>query len=195
MEDKEKIDFLTQPLLTEDGYLNEACINELKCAIHNMPKIHERSAGEEEWEEKHWIFRKEITSLLAKNAISQSTYIWPEKLEEVIKYLDACLRKSVDWEIQESENNAMTQLSLNDISKLLYNILYDQNFEPFDNWNKSKIDTGQEIQFVSGFDGPSRADYSFIDLDALLSNVCIDIRNRVRKDKEFDKKFEEEYGK
>jgi len=191
---KEKIDILTQPLLTEEGYLNEACMNELKCVINNFPKPHERNNNDEEWVEKNWIFRKEIVSVFAMCAIRQSPYVWPDDLEKVVKYLDACLTKSVDWEIKESENDALTQLSLSDISKLLYSILYEQNFQPFDKWNKSKIDIDQEISFVSICDVPKQADYDFMDLDALLNNVCITIRDKIRKDKEFDRKFEEEHG-
>jgi len=188
-DDIKKIEMLSQPLLTEEGFLNEACMNELANAIKNLPKIHERTDRDAEWTTKRWLFKKHITKGLAKSAVSQSPYSCPDNLEEVIKYLDACLEKEVDWDV-----SGMAELSLCDISKLLYDILYEQGFTYFDNWNKSKKGD-VEIQFVSSHDGPRNPDYDFIDLDALLSNVCLDIRMERRANDKFDKEFEEEYGK
>ena len=35
---EDKIDWIEESLLTEEGFLNEACINELNKTIINMPK-------------------------------------------------------------------------------------------------------------------------------------------------------------
>ena len=183
------IEMLSQPLLTEEGFVNEACLNELNKAIQNAPKSYERLDGDSEWSVKRWTFKKDITGALAKYAISQSSYSCPDNLEDVIKYLDACLEKEVDW-----EKFGMAELSLCDISKLLYDILYEQRITYFDNWNKSKKGN-VEIQFVSRYSGPENPDYSFIDLDALLHNVCLDIRLERRASDKFHKEFEEEYSK
>ncbi len=103
----EDIEILSQPLLTEEGFVNEACLNELNKAIQNAPKSYERLDDNSEWSVKRWTFKKDITSGLAKYAISQSSYSCPDNLEDVIKYLDACLEKEVDWEL-----HGMAELSL-----------------------------------------------------------------------------------
>lgn len=182
------IEMLSQPLLTEEGFINEACMNELKASINNIPKPYERNDGDSEWTEKRWTFKDHITRGLAKYAISQSPYSCPDNLEKVIRYLDACLEKEVDW-----GSHGMAELSLCDISKLLYDILYEQGFTYFDDWNKSKKGK-TDMQFVSR-DSSIDPDYDFIDLDALLGNVCLDIRMERRANDQFDKEFEEEYGK
>ena len=90
--------------------------------------------------------------------------------------------------------SGLAELSLCNINKLLYDILYEQGFSYFDNWNKSKKGN-VEIQFTSRYSGREDPDYDFIDLDALLKNVCMDIRNERRDNDRFDKEFEEKYGK
>jgi len=185
----EDIEMLTQPFLTEEGFVNEACMNELGAAISNMPKNYDRLSDDIEWSQKRWTFKKDITRGLAKYAISQSPYSCPDNLTEVIRYLDACLEKEIDW-----GEHGMAELSLCDISKLLYSILYEQGFSFFDDWNKSKKGKA-DIKFVSGHDGPRDLDSDFIDLDALLHNVCLDIRMERRDFDKFNREFEEEYGK
>ena len=175
----DKVEMLTQPLLTEEGFINEACINELTAAIKNMPKTYKRLANDPEWNTPRWIFKNEIVGAFAKWAIRQSPKEKPipKGLEGICKYLDACLEKSVDWNQDwDSENIKMTKLSLCEINKLLFDILYEQNITDFDNWNKSAKEE------------------DFIDLHALLHNVCLDIRGERRLDDIFDKKFEEEHG-
>jgi hypothetical protein len=180
-------EIISEPLLTEEGFVNEAAINQLEKSILNMPKTHDRLSDNKEWTTKRWTFKKDITRSLAKYSISQSPYSCPDNLEEVIKYLDVCLEREVDW-----EPAGMAELSLCDISKLLHNILYEQGITCFDNWNKSKKGN-LEIQYVSR-DSKEDPDYDFIDLDALLHNVCLDIRMERRASDKFDKEFEEKYG-
>lgn len=182
-----EIEMLSQPLLTEEGFVNEACINELNAFISKMPTPASRFADDPEWTVKRWIFKKEITQALAKCAVRQSPYPCPQELEEVISYLDACLEKEIEW-----ATAGMTELSLCDINKLLYDILYEQGFSAFDNWNKSKKGD-VEIQIASRYSGRPDPDYDFIDLDALLMNVCLDIRMERRADDKFNEEFEKEY--
>lgn len=182
------IEMLSQPLLTEEGFLNEACMNELNVFISKMPRSHNRLRGDPEWTDKRWTFKKNITRGLAKYAISQSPYPCPDNLEEVINYLDACLEREIDW-----GSHGMAELSLCDINKLLYDILYEQGITYFDNWNKSKKGD-VEVQFVSRGSPTPNPDYDFIDLDALLHNICLDIRLERRASDKFDKEFEEKYG-
>ena len=184
------IEMLSQPLLTDEGFLNEACINELKGAMKDIPKLHNRRRDTKEWNTKRWTFKDEITGALAKYAISQSPYACPDNLEEVIKYLDACLENEIVWEA----GTGWAELSLCDISKLLYDILYEQGFTYFDNWNKSKKGN-VEIQFASRYSDKPDPDYDFIDLDALLNNVCLEIMKERRESDRNHEEFEKEYGK
>ena len=180
---------LSQPLLTEEGFLNQACINELNKALTNMPKTYNRLKDDIEWNSKKWIFKDNITGAFAKWAIGQSPYACPDNLEKVVNYLDACLEREIDW-----DRNGMAELSLCDINKLLYDILYEQGIIYFDDWNKTKKDW-RKTEFNSIREAKEKdPDYDFIDLDALLRNVCLDIRTERRENDRFDKKFEEEYG-
>lgn len=180
-------EMLSQPLLTEEGALNPACMNELSAAIAGMGKTHERLADDSEWSEQQWVFPKDITGAFAMWACRQSPYGVPDGLESVCKYLHACLLKSVPWDVNE-----MAKLSLCEINKLLYEILYEQGVEAFNAWNRCRVGDTPEMAFSSRFDGPSDPDRDFIDLDALLHNVSLTIRDERRKDKAFDEKFERE---
>ena len=86
-------------------------------------------------------------------------------------------------------------LSLFDISKYLYDILYEKDIKEFNDWNISKNNqknnTKQQTAFTSAFSQQEPADDVFIDLGALLQNICISIRDDRRKNDAFDKKFDE----
>ena len=185
----DKIEMLQNPLLTEDGFLNEACMNELSGVIKNMPKSHDRLSNRPEWNVKKWTFLDDITGAFAKYSISQSPYNCPDNLEEVVNYLATCLERDVDW-----GECGMVKLSLCEISKLLYDILYEKGITYFDNWNKPKKGGDVECVFVSRYGKPD-PDYNIIDLDALLYNVCSDIRLERREADKSHKEFEEKYGK
>jgi hypothetical protein len=179
---------ISEPFLTEDGFLNPACMNALGAAIDRSPPPYERFAGNAEWVKPRWIFYHHITAALAKWAIRQSPYHMPEHLMEVIGYLDACLRRDVKWNVL-----GMAELSLCQISKLLHDILMDRGVTYFDAWNVPKKGP-HETKFTSAYDGPQDPDYDFIDLHALLHNVCLDIRNEHRASDAFDVKFEKEWA-
>jgi len=169
MSEIDDMEIIEEPLLTEEGFINEACLNALGKAIQNMPKTYERLIDRPEWSEKRWTFKDGITSSLAKYAIRQSPHDCPKGLERVIGYLDACLSK-----LFEFDTGGMCELSLNEINKALYDILYEQGISDFDKWNEGE---------------------DFIDLDALLMNVCLDLRMERRENDKFDKEFEEKYPK
>ena len=181
---------LSQPLMTEEGLVNEACINELNAAILNMPKTYERLGNDTEWNVKRWIFKDHITGSFAKWAIRLSPYSCPDNLEKVIKYLDACLERGVDF-----EEDGLAKLSLCDINKLLYDILNEQNISICDEWNEPKKNW-RETEFSCLGDATKEdPDFGYISLDALFHNVCLDIRMERRANDKFDKEFEEKYGK
>lgn len=185
-----EIEMLRQPLLTEEGAINPACINELEAAIAGMGKTHERLAGDAEWSEraKQWTFREDIVGAFAMWACRQSPYGVPDGLENVCKYLNAALKTAFKW-----DTSGMQELSLCDISKSLHEILMDQGIADFNAWNRCKKGETPEISFTSAFGDPGDPDYDFIDLDALLHNVCVTIRDERRKDKAFDEAFERDH--
>ena len=188
-EENDEMCFINEPFLTEEGFVNEACMNELGGAIRNMPKTYERLSHNPEWSEKRWTLRKEITRSFAKWATSQSPYPCPEGLENIINYLDICLKKEVDWGEDE-----IAELSLCDINKMLYDILYEQGLSIFDNWNVSKKNWRETSFMCVGAAEREDPDYGYISLDALLHNVCLDIRTERRENDRFEERFEKKYG-
>lgn len=166
-------EIIDEPLLTDDGFINPVCMAQLDAAITAMPPTHERLAGEPEWSTPRWTFLREITGHLAHWAIRQigcnqshDKTPFPPKLENVIGYLDACIRSRFDQE-------EMARLSLCEINRLLHDILYEEKIVL--SWN--------DVNVLPGW----------LDLDALFHNVCISIRNERRAFDAFDKEFEEDW--
>jgi hypothetical protein len=184
-------EILSQPLTTEDGFLNPACLNELEGAISALAPTHVRLKDDPEWSEKkdRWTFRTEIVGHFAMWACRQSPYGTPDGLENVCKYLFASLKSCTDWGTHD-----MAEVSLCEINRWLREILYDQGVSEFDAWNRCKVVDTPNLAFASAMDGPSDPDRDFIDLDALLHNVCVSIRDERRKNKDFNDRFEAEYG-
>lgn len=185
-------EIISQPLTTEEGFLNPACMNELNDVIANLPKTYNRLTDDPEWSisKNQWTFKKDIVGAFAMWACRQSPYGVPDGLENVCKYLNAALSSCTNW-----GNIGMAECSLCDINRWLHEILYEQGIREFDNWNKCKKGNTPDIAFTSRYDGVKDPDYDFIDLDALLHNVCLSIRDERRKNKAFDEKFEKKYGK
>jgi hypothetical protein len=178
-EDFDGIEFIDESLLTEDGFLNPVCINKLNSFILHLPKSYERLANDGEWNVKKWTGKKDILGSFAKWACCLSPYGCPNGLDKVINYLSVCLDKDIIWN-DCGRGIKLAELSLCEINKVLYDILYEQGITIFDNWNKPKKDWRKE-----GLDEfpQNDSDYDFISLDALLHGVCLDIRNDRRIDK------------
>lgn len=191
MSTPEQPEMLSQPLLTEEGFLNPTCMNELSSVIGSMPETFQRLANDDEWSirKSKWVFRHDITGAFAMWACRQSPYGVPEGLENVCKYLDASLKTAIPWNY-----NGMAELSLCDINKILHEILMDQGVEQFDAWNRCRVGPTPDIQFCSVFDGEKDPDASFIDLHALIHNVCLTIRGERRENEAFNARFEVEHG-
>jgi len=145
------VEMLEQPLLTDEGFINEACLNELAAAINNMPKSYDRLAGCPEWTTPHWVFAPDITGQFARWAVKQSPDACPVGLERVVSFLKAALEHTFSF-----DTAGMCQLTLCQINKALYDILYEQGISDFDKWNQGE---------------------GFIDLDALLHNTCVGLRD------------------
>jgi len=69
------------------------------------------------------------------------------------------------------------ELSLCDINRMLHDFLMDQDMSIFDGWNTEEI-MGKH----------------WLDLDALLHNVCLTIRDERRDDARFEAEFRKEHG-
>ena len=165
------IHILTQPLVTEEGFLNEACMNELAAAINNMPETWERLANDPEWSEKQWIFASHISGYLASAAVHFYGKC-PPNLVQIIDYVAACLfREFEKIEHFKDRDDIMSKLSLCEINKMLWDILGD--LELFKQWNTEEV-MGKK----------------WFDLSALLHSVCLDVRRDWRENERFDKKFE-----
>ena len=160
---------LTQPLLTEDGFLNPACEAELNAALENMPPTHERLAGDSEWNTKRVTYWREITGYLANWAVRQiaehDRTPFPPGLEKVIGYLSACIRPQFD-------HLGYARMSLCEINKLLHDILYEDRIVA--SWNDFNVLVG------------------WLNLDALFHNVCLSVRNERRMNDAFDARWEAE---
>ncbi len=178
------VEMLTQPLMTADGFLNPAAMNELAAAFKRSIAPHGRLADDPEWTVKRWTGLKDITGALAKWAIRQSPHGLPDNLEGVVKYLQACLRLTVPW-----GDSGLAKLSLCDVSFLLYGILCDQGFAPFDAWNSPKREPTPAERMLPHSKRPP--DTEFIGLDALLLNTCVEIRDERRADDASDKRIAE----
>jgi hypothetical protein len=190
MNPHDKIEMLSQPLMTEEGSLNPACLNELDATIAGMGKTHDRLRGDLEWDsaKDRWTFPHDIVGAFAMWACRQSPYGVPDGLEKVCKYLHAALKTATKW-----DTSGMAECSLCDINKWLDEILYEQGVKEFDAWNKRK--NGRDgTGFCSATHSPSPDD-DFIDLDALLHNVCLTIRDERRKNRAFDEAFDREHKK
>jgi hypothetical protein len=160
---------LSQPFLTEEGFVNPACMQELDAAIRNIPPTHERLAGDPEWSTPRVTYFREITGYLANWAVRQigekDSTPFPPGLEKVIGYLSACIRPKFD-------ECGYTEMSLCDVSRMLHEILMED--KTFVSWNDENVLKG------------------WLDLDALVHNVCLSIREERRAFDAFNRRFDEE---
>ena len=91
------IEFLKNPLTTEEGFINEACLNELSSWIKNIPRTYDRLSDDPEWNTPRCTALKEITGKFALWAVRQGDYHnCPPNLENIISYLDTCLRREFE---------------------------------------------------------------------------------------------------
>jgi hypothetical protein len=158
---------LSQPLLTEEGFVNEACMNELSAAIANIPPTHERLSNDIEWSAKIYTCYRDITAAFGYVLIAQfqDTDQFAEQLEkpppfapgleEMVGYLTACIRPEFD-------RLGYKCISLCEINKMCWDILGDS--KRFNSWNTKEC-LGSH----------------WLDLNALLHNVCLIIRDNRRK--------------
>lgn len=173
----EGIEMLSQPLTTEEGFINPACLAEMEVAFSNMPETHERLAGDPEWSTPWVVSLAEIVAGLAASAVHGMSGHVPPHLAEVLGYARASLLRGAfaDPIISTDDEIILAEMSLCDINRELWAILAD--LQMFDDWNREDVV------------GPR-----WLDLSACLHNVCIGIRNQRRHDLAFEREFESKYG-
>ena len=172
-----EVEMLTQPLTTEEGFLNEACMRELSAAINNTPESFDRLIGNPEWSNAAWTGVGEISGQLAHWAVVQAVGL-PPSLAEIVGYVHCALKQDsrfTSW----GDIGMFSELSLCDINRLLWDILGD--LQQFLDWNEESIMTPLSLQWI--------------DLSALLHNVCISLRNERRHGAAFNANFEKQYRK
>jgi hypothetical protein len=170
--DIDGIEMLSQPLLTEEGFLNEACLNELAAAIRNMPETYERLANDKEWAIQYGTTLTEVMSAFGSACIQLACGTVPPGFENVFGYLRSCLVSSTFKECHSQDIDfRYAELSLCEINKLLWDILGE--LEAFKAWNTTDC-LGDK----------------WVDLSALLHLVCIIIRNERRHCVAFDIQLE-----
>lgn len=176
---EDQIEMLNEPLLTDDGFLNPVCVAELSAAIKNMPPTYERLANNPEWSRSYCTTDSDFVAYLARWAVAQNRTLPPPGMDNVLRYVRACLRETYLKPHDPDCDDPMfhADLSLCDVNRILWEILADN--KQFNDWNDKDAE---------GMDG------WFIDLHALLHNVCVSIRNDRRHYFAFDRKFERENG-
>ena len=168
---KDDIEMLTQPLMTEEGFLNEACMNELAAVIENMPPSYIRLANKPEWTTPIFISYREIVGYFANWAVRNiqgDDPTFPPGLEKMVGLLTAIIRPKFtiarEW----------ANLTLCEINKMLHDALWEEPI--FNSWNDSKVVAG------------------WLDLHALLHQVCISIRNEKRESDRFSEEFDRRWA-
>ena len=175
----DKIEMLSQPLTTEDGFLNPASVNELENYIRNMPRLRPDLRSDLEWTMRTWTCASDIVRHFSGWVTAgmlmppDADGCYPPSLDSVVLVLRACIRR---WERFEVFSGVcMGEVSLCELHDWLWETLED--LDAFNAWN--------DVDKV----GPS-----WIDLCALVTNVCLSIEKDRRHDHAFNLKFEREYG-
>lgn len=167
---------IEEPMLTEEGFENPNFMPALLAALDSIPETYERLAGDPEWNTPRLTHYRHIVGALAMWAVrnldddANDVPYHPEGLEQVVGYVAAVLKPQFDGD-GCSPMKGFKEVSLCEINKMLHVMLNDEKFAPFQEWDK------------------------WLDLSALLHNVCLTIRDERRQWDEFERKFEEEWAK
>ena len=158
-----------------DGFMNE-----LSKIVLDQKPTYERMADEPEWSSRQWVFVSDIVGAFANWACRLSPYACPDGLETVLKTLNSELERQflnmAKVRDDETEDLSIASLSLCEINFILHHILMGKGVGSFDSWGIPKKDKEEPMCSDGNFD----PDYDWIDLEALLHNVCLDIRTQWR---------------
>jgi hypothetical protein len=114
-----------------------------------------------------------LLGTIAKYAVSQSPYAYPEHLEIVLYKLNAF----VEGRFKESPMRVAE--FADDIDLLDFLHIHLAGIPEYIAWNERKNGRESEFAFVSRYDGEANPDDDFIDLDALERNVVTEIEREV----------------
>lgn len=183
------IPMLPESMFTEEGFENPNFGPALAAAIDNMPETYERLADDPEWNTPRWTNYREVVGALAQWAIRNIADdtcadgpidgpAFPPKFENVLGYVSACL-KSQFMKLNTCDPLVgCAEVSLCDINRMLHGILTIEEFAPFMAWNTKEA-----------------MGLAWLDLSALLHNVCLTIRMERRENDRNYKEFEESWAK
>lgn len=147
----------------------------------------ERLREDPEWFLPRWTHLKNLVEAFAHGCISADVwhkgYRVPPNLETVLNHVAAKV-----WE-RWGEADELAELSLVTVEEFFRECV-DSSPECLA-WNEPA--DGSFVGVVTRYSPvPERRD--FIDLDALIRNAAVYLRNERRRSDEFDRKFDEQYG-
>lgn len=182
------IPMLPEPMLTEEGFENPNFMPALEAALNAMPETYDRLANDPEWNTPRWTNYREVVGALAQWAIRNThdeicdgvvvdAPPFPPEFEKVLGYVSACLKPQFRKLNTCDPLVGCAEVSLCDINRMLHEILTIEEFAPFTAWNTEEA-MGK----------------AWLDLSAVLHNVCLTIRMERRENAKFDEEFEEKYG-
>lgn len=189
-----EIQWLSQPFLTDEGFVNPACMNELESAIASLPPDWIRLAGDPERITPQWLFVHNICGAFARAAVELSPYAHPPNLEGTLRYLRDGLgfkARRLPPERKSTVDEELVLVSLNEVNKWLHDVLDD--FAPFHAWNVPVNKSGGGIVFCDAISPRPDPDDDFIDLDALIMHVCNQLRDDRRSADDFELRFQREH--
>lgn len=108
------------------------------------------------------VLKKMVVGHFAMWAVRQSPYLLPESLEDGIKEFNECFvfKKKIG-------NDEFTETTYRDFKEKITDTI--SNSDKISSWNIAKMGRGPVV--VSCYSYP-KADYDFIDLDALARNIA-----------------------
>ena len=159
-----------EPMFTEEGFVNPVFEAGFASAIEDAwADATRRCELDPEWNTPRWTHWREVVGYFTHWAVRQiechDKTPFPPGLEKMIGYLSACIRPQFD-------KQTMALLSLVDIERMLMEVLWPM--ETFQSWNDREVLPG------------------WLDLHALLRNVCCSIRNERREFDRFNARFDAE---
>ncbi len=168
------IEMLDQPLLTDEGFLNEACMKELAGAIASMPETYDRLKDDPEWSTPWGTTCTGVLEAFAHSSIGAFCGQIPPDFYVVFLFLRACLVRDYFPECSSDDIDfRWREMSLCEINKALWDILGE--LAAFRTWNDSEV-----------------LPETWVSTSALLHNVCNEIRWGRRRDVAFELRFERE---
>lgn len=170
----------------DDDEINPECMDELAKALSNVAPTYVRSRKDPEWNttKDMWMFAEDIVAYFAQIAVRYSPYTCPDNLEQVLEQVQLVFKPFGD-------TLGMFEMSLCKISEVLYEHIIP--LPQVQAWNERKNGDTSEVKFTSRYTKETDPDDDFIDLDALVTGVCVAVRDERRKQDRFHEKFEKEW--